>query len=487
VIYRVRRLYQVEIDGTLSPAPDSRPRIEQTADERTLYRDLATMARRDDRVARTASRWGLLARSSATLDVASKQLGAYVSARRDEWHTAALASATDTGDHRAGSLDALAPVMSNLFDLLSDQVRGEFGFSAADLAAFQQAIPAEPVESIDQLASIAMTALETARGRYAANGASVPRWIREFDAADDLGQWFTAALTACEDLARAATPQQTADAVRAIRALLANPSPLSVDDDQLNEALEPLFAQLDETRGGDARRARPSRSDDQVWRAAVPALINYWRAADTPGVEPPEGVSMPGLAEPDTWRTVHNLAAAVGKPGFSPELARDWREFSMECALWRDAIDALGAAQLSDDPYATERLRYALDALGSQIGRTLGLPEGDLTGLAGAASASIRERLLWWLDARCAVAGLDPRPRTGIVGTEGRALLSIRHALQNDEPRRMCTRPGCQEPLPPESFRHKRLCAQHLRENAAMRAATWRRAKRDRAPDPSTG
>ncbi|MGO9177791.1 MAG: hypothetical protein ACLQHS_00755 [Candidatus Limnocylindrales bacterium] len=487
MIYRVRRPYQVGIDGTLSPAPDSRLRIEQAAGERTLYRDLATMARRDVRVARAASTWGLLARSSATLDVASKQLGAYMSARREEWHTAALASAGDSGDARDGPLDALAPVMSNLFDMLSDQVGGEFGFSADDLAAFVQAIPDESVESIDQLVSSAMTALEAARGRYAANGSSVPRWVREFDAADDLGQSFTALLTASEDLARAATPQETADAVRAIRALLANPSPRSVDDDQLNEALEPLFAQLDQTRGRDALRARPSRSDDQVWRAAVPVLINYWRAADTPGVEPPDGVSMPGLAEPDTWRTVHNLAAAVGKLGFQRELAREWREFSIECALWRDAIDALSTAQLSDDTYAPERLRYALRALGSQIGPALGLPEGDLTGFAGAASASIRERLLWWLDARCAIAGLDPRPRTGIVGTEGRALLSIHHALQNDEPRRTCARPGCQEPLPPESYRHKRLCALHLRENAAARAAAYRRAKRDRAPDPRSG
>lgn len=80
-------------------------------------------------------------------------------------------------------------------------------------------------------------------------------------------------------------------------------------------------------------------------------MLAVWQGADTPGRMPPADLVVPKLADPDTWRSALVLCVAIAshaiRPGGAlaslvyPERASDWRAFSIECALWRDAVDQL--------------------------------------------------------------------------------------------------------------------------------------------------
>jgi len=175
------------------------------------------------------------------------------------------------------------------------------------------------------------------------------------------------------------------------------------------------------------------------------------------------------------------LGAAIAPPatrsggvlGFLVQLerARDWRALSIECALWRDAIDRLRAAEQPDATAAVRAdLRLALAALARWVGVLLSLPELDLTVLDPAETATIRERLIRWIAARWAIAGVEPRPRRGLMGTEGRALWSIHDALTDMKPLRVCEwQEGCTELLPPGAYAHRRYCDTPRREAARRR------------------
>jgi hypothetical protein len=261
-----------------------------------------------------------------------------------------------------------------------------------------------------------------------------------------------------------------------------------VDDEASAAILAPIFALIEGLGSATAATVDGTAPSEPARpaRLLVPALLAAWQGADTPGHTPLVGLDVPKLADPDSWRSALVLGVALAPPAIRtrkgldslihPERALVWRELSIECALWRDAIDQL---RLAETPGAMSAipgdLRAALVRLARSIGPVLGLPETDLIRLDEDATATIRERLLRWIIARCALAGVEPRPRRGLVGTEGRALWSIHDALADVAPARRCEWPDeCVELLPPGSYAHRRYCDRHRREAMRRRTARWR-------------
>ena len=479
---RIRRQIVVAIDGTLLPAAESTMRIERAWDELTLYRDIAAINRTDRGIARAASRWGLLVRMSANVEPLAKQLGAYFSARREEWLVAPRVPQTGA-QASDGLLQATGKATLSALETAVERVRREYEVSDEDMAALWRLAAGADLRSKDGLRKSMTRSLRTLRGRHPKDG-PVPRWARDLDQAGDLNAQARTVTDGLDAIGRASTPRDMAKVISAVRALLPATSTIA-DDDERNAALAPLIAAIEQAvRGEPPTQGDKSDIEPEPGRALGSALLAYWRAADTPGVLPPEGVLVPRLADPDTWRTVVALWCALprrggGPPALPPERASDWRAFSIECALWRDAIDALQRAEyMGLDADVAGQVRDALWVLADRVGTSLGLPSEDLAGLDPADPAIIGERLLRWIAARCALAGMEPRPRGGAVGTEGRALWSIYDALTDAAPPRSCAWPECHEPLPPRSYAHRRYCDMHLRKRAAVRMARSRAAKR---------
>ncbi|MFI5258874.1 MAG: hypothetical protein ACHQ01_04605 [Candidatus Limnocylindrales bacterium] len=488
---RVRRPMGIAIDGTLTPIAGSRLRIEAAGDESTLYREIAAIRGTDHGVAQAASRWGLLARVSSNIALGAKQLGAYFSARREELFVEAQSPTANGATERL--FQATSGAMIKLFEAAVERVRREYEVSDEDMAALEQAAATADLSSTRALAASAVNADQSIRRRHSGDGL-LPRWVRDLDEAGDLDDAARALGTGLEAIGHASTPSGMAEAISAFRELMPSVTSTADDDDERDAVLAPLIEEIElGTRGERVTREEDDRLEAASGRVAARALLAYWRAADTPGVEEPEGVRLPDLGDPDTWRTVIALAAAVRRPdggasGSPPPLvpaerASDWRAFSIECGLWRDAIDALGRAEHPDaDGLNSESLHKALVRLGRQVGPILGLPPGDLEGLDPTAPEIVRGRLIRWVVVRCSISGVAPRPRGGAVGTEGRALLSIYDALTDvytdAEPRRQCIWPDCLEPLPRRSYPHRQYCDTHRRKKAADRVARRRAADR---------
>lgn len=484
MIDRIRRSFRVALNGRLVPAPQSEIRIERARGERTLYRLVAQIDRSDKGIARAASRWGPLARLPADIEVLTTRLAAFFSVRRDGWVADARSPSGASG--MSDRLNrATRRAMSRGIDAVIERTRREYEFSDEDMAALQAASNTD-LRSTAAFIDGTTRTVASMRECQPTSG-PLPRWARELDEAGDLRASVERFADGLGGLGRART---TAKAARAIESLLElRPAGISAveDDDERNAILAPLIDVIERIGRGEPDHDEETDSlDAATSRAVTAALVTYWKAGDTPGVEAPRGVQVPQLADPDTWRTVFAFASAtpqpVGKnPWIAAERADDWRDFSIECALWRDAIDALGRVETGDDALDADDVRAAraaLAALARRVGSRLGLPFTDLAELDPAVPGLVRERLLRWVAARCALAGVDPRPRSGALGTEGRAVLSIQDALMDAEPRRRCAWLDCRELLPPQSYAHRQYCDTHLRQKASERAARRRATQR---------
>lgn len=490
------------LDGTFVARPDRGVTIERASGEPGLYRALAMIKRTDAGIARAASRWGLLVRLPANIEIIAKQLGALVSARREEW-LAQSRSAAPEPQPLDPAFDAIGGAVLGTLEQGLDQARRAVGLSDEDWVALREAAASADLSSIDAALASGTAALESIAKRHEADEER-PLWLRELDEGMDLGQSAEALGLAAHDLGQATTARDAASAISRLRSpmspALAAGGLLS-GDAQLALA-EPFVETLAQALAGREPAADGTPGTASA-RALVFGLLSYWRAADTPGVASPEAVEVPQLADPDTWRTIFTLAAALRSPddrgtvpfnGFlPPERASAWRTLSIECAAWRDAIDALrdieyaffdsglgglGLSNTPPDTAAAGRMRDALWVLADLVAADLGLPVSDLAATDPTEPVLIRERLSRWIAARSALAGLEPRPRTGALGTEGRALLSICDAFSDVTPPRACRTYGCRGFIPPGSYAHRLYCDDCLRERARLRTARRRAAKR---------
>lgn len=493
MIDRVIRPVSVAIDGSIVPAPGSSPRVGRAIGELDLYRDLAKISRSDAGIARAASRWGPLARSTPLLGLVAPMLGAYFGPIRDRL----AADATDWAEDDSAVVpdralfEAMTETTENLASGALEGLLAHLEMSEGDLAAM-----AAELGTVRSGASLGETLQATLDGFVRSRGdqhpaqGTVPRWTRELEAIDDPAAQIDRLAAALDALAAASDPTTTAHAMSRLQALAppASEIPVLVDDEASNRILAPMFELLEGLGGTQASAVESAEPSDptRLARRVVPALLAVWQDADTPGRRPPTDLVVPKLADPDTWRSALALGVSIAPPAIRshgafaslvhPERASEWRAFSIECALWRDAIDQLRVAEASESTSAMPGdLRAALVRLARQVGPSLGLPETDLAMVEEDETATIRALLLRWVTARCAIAGVEPRPHRGFVGTEGRALWSIHDALADATPARRCQWPeGCIGLLPPGAYAHRRYCDLHRREADRRRTAQRR-------------
>jgi hypothetical protein len=255
--------------------------------------------------------------------------------------------------------------------------------------------------------------------------------------------------------------------------------------EELSEAIEPLLQLTNMPLSGSPAPRPPDSAALPLSEVAMAfGLLALWQAGDSLALDGPTDVSVPRLGDVDTWRTVITLAQA-SKPAsgetngllalVKPERAKDWAAFASECALWRDAIDAMARAQARFEPMSDrDSLPGALRALERRLVSMQVVADYARPELESESVEEARERLHRWVVARCARAGVEPRPQSGVVGTEGRALWSIRDALTGRPEARFCTWAECREPLPPGSYTNRKWCDRHLRELKRRRTADRR-------------
>lgn len=485
------RAVGVAIDGSIVPLPGSVVRLERPTGERDLYRQLAMIARSDAGIARAASRWGPIARGSGFLGSVAPVLGALTAPIRDRLAENAERWAgpdDDDGGPDDALFEATAASMDSVLALVSDRLMTALGMTEDDLHAItsQVATPTSPAEIAPSMIDAFVHVRQT---RYPSKG-ELPLWVQEFDALGDPAAVVDRLAGAMEAIGAASSPSELAAAMSRLQMLLAPLAELTslMDDVSAADLLSPLVDLLEDTEVSEPSTIDPpaERASAAAKREIVPALLAYWQAGDTPGPRAPVGLPVPKLADPDTWRSVLILAGALSACDKTGELlvpherARDWQDLSMECALWRDALDRLRVAE-QPRPTTSEHtaLTVALSDLARRVGPRLGLPATDLTTLDPRDTDTIRSRLVRWITARCAIGGVEPRPRSGLVGTEGRALWSIRDALSEATPPRRCEWPeGCDVLLPPRAYAHRRHCDLHRREASRRRMRRWRQATR---------
>ena len=489
MVERLVRAVGVAINGSIVPVPGSAIRSERPTGERDLYRQLAMIARSDAGIARAASRWGPIAGGSAFLGPVAPVLGAMTAPIRDRLARSAerWAGLGDDDGPDGALFEATAASMDNVMAVVGDRLVTALEMTEDDLRAIASQV-ATPMSPGGIVPAMVDAVVRVRQARYPPTG-KLPRWVREFDALGDPTLDVDRLAGAMDAVGAASTPGELAAAMSGLQVLL---TPLAdvaslMDDASAAGLLSPLI-DLIEHMGA----SEPSTSDppaEQVSASArrvfVPALFAYWRAGDTPGLPDPVELPVPKLADPDTWRSVLILAGAMAARAMGTgdllvpqERARDWQDLSMECALWRDALDRL---RVAEQPRSTasehSALRVALSDLARRLGPRLGLPATDLTALDARDTETIRSRLVRWITARCAIGGVEPRPRSGLVGTEGRALWSIHDALSETTLPRRCEWPeGCDELLPPRAYAHRRNCDLHRREASRGRMRRWRQA-----------
>jgi len=483
----------VAIDGRLVPELGERILVENAAGERDLYRQLAMLGRSPAAVARAASRWGLLARTTPLLPVLAPGLAEAFASYRDGLARDAAASVAGqpVAPQTKAVLGATGRAFEKILELLVRKISARIGLTAEELAELEQR-----VEQLDwsgahsgrELMRLAAREGDRFRAAHALPGEPQALWAQEWDAAGDMSGRID---RLGDDLDKFGTAKTRAGRLQALRSLLGSKppslrSPVETEPEELSDALAPLLQLVDQrVSGSPAARPADLAANTAPEAATAAALLAYWQLGDSLVLDGPAVASVPRLGDADTWRTLavlgHASQSSSGETGTLPaalvaaEHASDWRTFAVECALWRDAIDAMGRAQAGD----TSRIRRdslpgALRALELRLVSMRVLADSARPELDAEPAEDARERLLRWITARCADAGVEPRPQSGQVGTEGRALWSIRDALTARPEVRFCQWPECREPLPPGSYSHRKYCDRHRRRANQLRTAAQR-------------
>jgi hypothetical protein len=495
MVERIRRPVTVALGGQLVPVPGTELRIEAARGEGNLYRDLAVLGRSDAAVARAASRWGLLASMSALLPALVPGLAESLASHRDGLSrdaASALAGGALPTQSRT-ELGAVGRGMEKILQIAIRRLTTAMGMSPEDLADLQLRVEQTDwsgMQSGADFVRVASRETEAFRVSHALPGEPQPPWAQDFDDAGDMSERLDRLGEAMDRLATSMNPVQRAGAVRH---LLTFQPRIRMEEEttpgELAGVIGPLLALADRPVDGRTTTPPPGPSVVGMPEAAMAlALLGYWQAGDSLAADGPVPLAVPRLGDVDTWRTVLAMAQAYklasGETNgllalVKSESAKDWSNFAVECALWRDAIDATVRADFGFEPMSDrDSLPGALRALERRLVSMQVVADDARPQLESDSVEESRERLLRWIAARCSGACVEPRPQSGIVGTEGRALWSIRDALTARPEARFCRWPECREPLPPGSYAHRKWCDHHLQELKRRRTA----ARRARGP-----
>jgi hypothetical protein len=496
MIQRVCRPVAVAIDGRLVPVPGNGLRLEGATGESDLYRRLAVLGRSPAAVARAASRWGLLARTTPLLPVYVPALAEAFATYRDELarDAAALTAGAPAPAQTRLLIGATGRAFERTLELVVRKIAARIGLTAEELAEMQQRaerLDLSEVHSATDFVRVAGREAEGFRATHASPGEPQPVWAREWDEA---GNIWGGVDRLGEDLNQVATAGTRAGRLLALRRLLARRPPslrseIEAGPEDLSEAVAPLLGLVDNQPSESPVVNPPDVTADLTAETSMAsALLVYWQLGDSLALDGPAIASIPRLGDADTWRTVATLGHACQPSSrqtatlparlVAPEDINDWFALAVECALWRDAVDAMTRTQWGFVPLTDrDTLHVALRTLELRL-VSMGVVAGaDRPRLESEPAEEARERLLRWITARCAAAGVEPRPQSGIVGTEGRALWSIRDALTARPPIRGCQWSECREPLPAGSYAHRKYCDRHRRETNNRRMVE-RRARR---------
>ncbi len=495
MVERIRRPVTVALDGQLVPVPGTELPIEAARGESNLYRDLAVLGRSDAAVARAASRWGLLASMSPLLPALVPGLAESIVSHREGLSRNA-ASAMAGGALPTQSQTELGAVGRAVEKMLHIAIRGlttAMGMSPEDFADLQLRVERTDwsgVQSGADFVRVGRRETEAFRASHALPGEPQPLWAQDFDKAGDMPERFDRLGEAMDRLATSTNSVQRALAIRNL--LTFRPSIRMEEEttpEEMASVIGPLLALADRPVEGRSTTPPPGASVVGMPEAAMAlALLGYWQAGDNLTVDGPAPVGVPRLGDVDTWRTVLAMAQAYklasGETNgllalVKSESAKDWSNFTVECALWRDAIDAMVRADAGVEPMSDrDTLPGALRALERRLVSMRAVADDARPQLDSDSVEEARERLLRWSAARCTIAGVWPRPQAGIVGTEGRALWSIHDAVTARPQALFCRWPECLTPLPPGSYAHRKWCDRHLQELKRQRTA----ARRARGP-----
>jgi hypothetical protein len=150
-----------------------------------------------------------------------------------------------------------------------------------------------------------------------------------------------------------------------------------------------------------------------------------------------------------------------------------WRTFAKECRAWVRALDALHANELRSTTATREVISTAMSALFTAVRPALGESAelGDLVARDTLGERAALERLI---ELRCEAAGILPLSRSRVLGTEGRALWSIRAALCDERIVRRCAGVGCSNVLSVGAAPQQKKCIDCRREQGRKRVKNYR-------------
>lgn len=481
---RVRRAVKVTLVGTVVADGHNLPSIEPARGEQQLYRTLANTPQTPRAVARAASQWGPLARISPLVALIGPAATHVMRGEFDDLVTSAERwSDGSTAEASAPLFEAIGQVIDGLLEQTHHQLVGYLEFDAADVLALQQELDQPAQASASGLLAEGVRALRAVRERQP-SGARLPRWAVLLDAAGDLDAQRESLGELLDQFATAGTPEELGSAARELQRWGANlqrelPTELKIEPARL---LDPLFAALDGVVGDGSVRllSERSRSVDQNTVAAVISRLQVLERSAVLGASS----LVPPLASVETWRSLLVLVAVLLPPAspawaalgrlVKPEHAAAWYQLVAECAAWRNAIDAQRQWEYGANDGRTMALR-AWQALRRALLATMPIEANSSVEVAN--PEDLRYQLLDLVTLRCCIAGVDPRPQA-LVGTEGRALWSIRDALATSEEPRICAwLAGCAQLLPPGSYAHRQYCDSHRLEANRRRAADWRKRR----------
>lgn len=501
-IYQRRPIrLRVGREGFLEPEPRAAWIVEDALEEANLYREIADLAEAsDERIVRVASRYGLLGRAASLAAAsATPALASWASAERDRLAEAARAEAG--APDRVGNpatradarlVDALAASLEGVvMGPLLDELRRSFEVDDADLDQLTAVIRDAPTDmTVPELVQRLRHAAQPIARRHRRSG-RIPPWVdlldapaAEVDAAlGNLNPALDAIAVAWrrDDLGEAG--QKIADVANLVGRVKGSRS----DQSSLPDLLAPLLQLAGNAApgpsGGPRRAARPSRG---FFRLVVAQLLAWWGAQDAPGATG-ASLALPRLGDPATWRMIFLMiparpavsrdAASLFDPG-RQDRTDDWRALARECALWRNVADLLTPRTLASTNARAESRQRLLDAL-ARLDADLAARFGQVPASADAARSfrQTRARLLRLLAWRRAIAGVEPEPVEGLLGTEARTLISIGRAIAADGGERTCAWPeGCRTPLPPGSHRNRKYCEAHRKVAPRLRVRRARSA-----------
>jgi hypothetical protein len=150
-----------------------------------------------------------------------------------------------------------------------------------------------------------------------------------------------------------------------------------------------------------------------------------------------------------------------------------WRTFAKECRAWVRALDALWVNEKRSAPAARAALAPVMEELFAAVRPTLG-ESAELGDLINTDTIGDRLKLERLIELRCEAAGILPLSRSRILGTEGRALWSIRAALCDARIQRRCAGVGCTNLLSVAASPQQKKCADCVREMGRKRVNKYR-------------